>query len=97
MRDTEHRDYVIIGGGITGLALANWLPDDSYVIIEREPEIGGYCKTIRRNGYTWDYSGHFFHFQRKEIEQYLFSRMEPQRIYRGSKRCYIYQLVDYPF
>lgn len=100
MRDTEEREYVIIGGGITGLALANWLPDDAYVIIERDPEIGGYCKTIRRNGYTWDYSGHFFHFQRKEIEQYLFSRMEPQHIYRGAKRCYIYydgQLVDYPF
>ena len=53
---------LIIGAGISGLSYANFIEND-FFIVEKESEPGGYCKTIKRNGFVWDYSGHFFHFQ----------------------------------
>ena len=39
--------YLIIGAGISGLSLANCVKDQDYLIIEKEAEAGGYCRTIR--------------------------------------------------
>jgi len=56
---------IIIGAGVTGLSYASFTKND-YLILEGTSEIGGYCKTIKQDGFTWDYSGHFFHFKNKE-------------------------------
>ena len=65
----ERRRYLIVGAGVTGLAFADWLRDDDYLIVEARDEIGGYCRTVEREGFVWDYSGHFFHFRDPAIEQ----------------------------
>lgn len=57
---------LIIGAGVTGISYANFTNND-FLIIEKEKEVGGYCRTIKRNGFIWDYSGHFFHFQNPEV------------------------------
>ena len=36
--------YLIVGAGISGLTFASYCKDD-YIIIEKENEVGGYCKT----------------------------------------------------
>ena len=36
---------LIVGAGITGLSYAAATSND-YLVIEKEPEIGGYCRTI---------------------------------------------------
>ena len=69
-------DYLIIGGGITGIAFANFVNSNNYLIIEKESEPGGYCKTIYQDGFTWDYSGHFFHFNNQEIKEFVFKNIE---------------------
>jgi len=92
--------YLIVGAGISGLAFADWLDDDDYLIVEAEDEIGGYCRTVRRDGFVWDYSGHFFHFRHPEIEQYLVNRMGPQRVLRvqrDSRIWYADRFIDFPF
>ena len=50
---------IIIGGGITGMSYALFKGDNDYLIIEKEKEIGGYCRTTKRNGFVWDYSGQY--------------------------------------
>ena len=40
--------YLIIGAGISGLTFANYVKDEDYLIIEKENEVGGYCRTIWR-------------------------------------------------
>ena len=62
---------LIVGAGITGLATAAALSAEDYLVLEADQEIGGYCKTIHRDGFTWDYSGHFFHFKHPEVEAWL--------------------------
>ena len=61
---------LIIGAGVTGISYANFTKND-FQIVEKENEVGGYCRTIKRNGFVWDCSGHFFHFQHPEIEEYV--------------------------
>jgi protoporphyrinogen oxidase len=71
---------LIVGAGMSGLATAAFLKDKDYLIVERDAEIGGYCKTIKQDGFVWDYSGHFFHFKHQDVADYLHSRMPAQSI-----------------
>ncbi len=94
---------LIVGAGMTGLATAAALSErgsDDYLVLESDAEIGGWCKTVKKEGFVWDYSGHFFHFKHPEIERWLRDRMKGQRIRVVEKKSYIaYKgaLVDFPF
>jgi len=96
----ERTRYLIVGAGVSGLAFADWLRDDDYLLVEAEDEIGGYCRTVKRDGFVWDYSGHFFHFRYPEIEQYLVDRMGDERVLRverDSRIWYAERFIDFPF
>jgi len=95
----KHVDILIIGAGITGLSLASFLDTDNYLIVERDSEVGGYCKTTIRNGFIWDYSGHFFHFNNQEIKDYVLEKMDCDVI-TVNKKSHIYykdRYIDFPF
>jgi protoporphyrinogen oxidase len=93
---------LIVGAGVTGLAVAGALSargDDDYVVLESAGEIGGWCKTVKRDGFVWDYSGHFFHFKHPEIEAWLRERM-PGRVRVVEKKSFIAyksRQIDFPF
>lgn len=92
--------YLIVGAGVTGLSFADSIESDDYLICEAGAEIGGYCKTIEQDGFTWDYSGHFFHFKDPELEKYLVDRMGDQRVRpveKVSRIDYQGHQVDFPF
>lgn len=92
--------HLIVGAGMTGLATAAHLEDKDYLVLEGDSEIGGYCKTIRKEGFVWDYSGHFFHFKHPEIEAWLRSRMTKQKIRVVDKKSFIAfggTWIDFPF
>ena len=92
-------DTLIIGAGITGLSLASFLDTDDYLIVEKDSEVGGYCKTTIRNGFVWDYSGHFFHFNNQEIKDYVLENIECD-VVTVNKKSHIYyknQYIDFPF
>jgi protoporphyrinogen oxidase len=93
--------YLVVGAGVSGLAFADWLgPGSDYLILEADSEVGGYCKTVVRDGFVWDYSGHFFHFRHQDIEQYLVDRMRGQRIVEVEKSARIFwknSWIDFPF
>ena len=93
------KDVIIIGGGITGLSLAKELGEKDYLILESENEIGGYCKTIKTENFTWDYSGHFFHFKNEDIKKELTSNIECNilEIKKKSKIYYNHSYIDFPF
>lgn len=94
--------HLIVGAGISGLAYADRLGrDEDYLLLEADDDVGGYCKTIAKDGFVWDYSGHFFHFKHPEIEQDLVSRMQGQRVLRVVKDSRILwkdgAWIDFPF
>jgi len=90
---------LIIGAGISGLSFANFYKNNDYIIYEAENEPGGYCRTIKKNGFVWDYSGHFFHFRNKEIKEYLISRIDTEilDVQKKSQIFYKNSFVDFPF
>jgi protoporphyrinogen oxidase len=91
---------LIVGAGVSGLATAAFSSDPDYLVLEADREIGGYCKTVKRAGFTWDYSGHFFHFKHPEIEQWLRERMPGQQVKTIDRRSFVFykgQLIDFPF
>ncbi len=91
---------LIVGAGVSGLATAAFSPDPDLLVLEGDDEIGGYCKTVKRDGFVWDYSGHFFHFKRAEIEEWLRARMGAQPIRTVEKRSFIDyagRRIDFPF
>lgn len=90
--------YLIIGAGITGLSLASRA--DSYVVIEKENKVGGLCKTIKKNGFVWDYSGHFFHFKEPSLKEQFIDSIPKEELIEKEKNTKIYRkdiLVDFPF
>ena len=90
---------IIIGAGISGLSYAAATNHD-YLIVEVEQEIGGYCKTIFKDGFVWDYSGHFFHFQHPELRDYVMQRIAPEEMLTVQKHTQILykdRHVDFPF
>lgn len=90
---------IIIGGGITGLAYALFTGNKS-MILEAENAVGGYCKTTKRNGYVWDYSGHFFHFTNKDIETIITKNLPEgaiRKVVKNTKIKYKDCIIDFPF
>lgn len=90
--------YLIVGAGVSGLSFASKVKD--YLIIEKESEVGGLCRTIKQNGFIWDYAGHFFHFQNQEIRQMFLESIDENEIIYQEKHTKIYRkgsFVDYPF
>lgn len=90
---------LIIGAGISGLAFANFCGKD-YLIVEKENEVGGLCRTIKRNGFIWDYAGHFFHFNTDEMKDLFLKNISSNDVIyndKVTKILYEGKLIDFPF
>ena len=95
----KHVKYLIVGAGISGLTAADTLKKE-YLILEKNDEVGGYCRTIRQGDYIWDYAGHFFHFKTEEFKKLFLDNVAPEDIIRKdkcTKILYKGALIDYPF
>lgn len=92
---------MIVGGGVTGLAAAGFLAEShDCTLLEREREIGGYCRTIEQDGFTWDCSGHFFHFREPWVAAHLGSRLDRAGEIEVRRIARVYlngSYVDVPF
>ena len=63
-------DVLIIGAGPAGLSLAHHLSADC-LIVEREREVGGLCRSIEREGAVFDIGGHSFHTPHPEVRDFV--------------------------
>ncbi len=91
--------YLIIGAGISGLTFASYCKEN-YLIIEKDSEVGGYCKTHYNKDYVWDYAGHFFHFKTDEFKKKFIDSLDKNDFVTQDKKTFIYfddKLVDFPF
>ncbi len=64
---------VVLGGGLTGLVAAERLgaAGGDALVLERESEPGGACRSRTTDGFTFDHTGHLLHVSRPETETYL--------------------------
>ena len=97
-------DVVILGAGLAGLSAAYRLQQEGapFALFERESSVGGLCRSMTRDGFTFDCTGHLMHFRRPEIKA-LVERLLGQsgsELVAHQRRAVIYShgvFTDYPF
>lgn len=95
--------FCILGAGPSGLTFANKLKQagvTSFVLLEKEPEAGGLCRSVMVDGSPLDIGGgHFLDLRRKDVLNFLFEfmpRSEWNEYERVSKIRFRGQEVDHP-
>jgi len=96
-------DYLVIGGGLTGLTLCKKLREKGKKVItlEAKDAPGGLCTTKNINGHQLDVGGgHFFFAKHKEIFDYIFALLPQEEFHyfdpRLSKLKMGETTIDYP-
>ncbi len=90
---------VIVGAGLAGLSTAYHLQGIPYRVYEREHEVGGLCRSYRKDGFTFDYTGHLLHFRQPQIKE-LIERLLAGQLQKHSRKSFIYShkvYTEYPF
>lgn len=71
--------YLILGAGPSGLSFANRLLEngiDDFLILEKENEAGGLCRSCEVDGSPFDIGGgHFLDVRRKNVNDFVFGFM----------------------
>lgn len=104
-------DVLVLGAGATGLGTAAFFNDAQQrgdiplhrrlVVVEAEHEPGGYCRTIRQDGFVFDYAGHFFHFRDPAIHCFIAARLPAGTLRRVARKARVVDVdgheVAYPY
>ena len=95
----KHTRILILGAGLTGLSAAFHLRGEDFALYEKEPEIGGLCRSFQIGRFTFDYTGHLLHFRKPEIREWIVEMMG-ENLVRHQRKAFIYShgvYTDYPF
>ncbi|HYO75378.1 MAG TPA: NAD(P)-binding protein, partial [Thermoanaerobaculia bacterium] len=89
----------ILGGGISGIALAAQL-DDNLDVLEKSSRIGGLCATVVEDGFTFDAAGPHIMFSKNKEVLNLMIGVLGDNVHQNRRENRIYfkgSLVKYPF
>ncbi len=90
---------VILGAGLAGLSAASHLAGRDMVLLEREEEVGGLCRSQRQNGFTFDFTGHLLHLRDPSIRDWVLQLL-PDGYRHLDRSAWIHSsdvLTPYPF
>lgn len=94
------QDFIILGGGIAGLASAYELlkRGQRVTLVEKGREVGGLARTLSRDGFRFDLGGHRFHSNNPAVVNWLKELLhdELKTVQRVSHIYLNGRLVDYP-
>lgn len=89
---------IILGAGPTGLSAAYHLGKGS-LLLERQPTVGGWCRSIVDNGFTFDYAGHIM-FSNDPYVLELYEKLLGDNMHWQNREAWIYSknvYTRYPF
>jgi protoporphyrinogen oxidase len=89
----------ILGGGISGIALAAHL-DSDVEVLEKSDRIGGLCGTIQEQGFTFDAAGPHIMFSKNKDVLNLMIDVLGENVHQNRRENRIWfkgNLVKYPF
>ena len=72
---------VILGGGLTGLSTAYHLQKNNFFdfkVFEKDSSFGGLARSVKQDGFTFDYTGHLLHSNNNYFDHFL-EQFLPQR------------------
>jgi len=94
----RHARTAIIGGGPTGLSAAYHLGHDA-VLLEKNATVGGWCRSIKDNGFTFDYAGHIM-FSNDPYVLKLYETLLGSNVHWQNREAWVYSknvYTRYPF
>jgi UDP-galactopyranose mutase len=89
---------VVIGAGPTGLSAAYHLGEDS-VLIEQNPNVGGWCRSVQEHGFTFDYAGHIM-FSNEPYVHDMYKMLLGDNVHWQDREAWIFSkgvYTRYPF
>ncbi len=101
MDDTNNKKgpvNIVIGAGPTGLSAAYHLDGDA-LLIEQNSTVGGWCRSITDNGFTFDYAGHIM-FSKDDYVHQLYKILLGDNAHWQDREAWIYSkgvYTRYPF
>lgn len=92
----------ILGGGLTGVTLARLLHEagEDPVVFEKEDRIGGLCRSMYKDGFTFDQGGSHIIFSRDtDVLSFMHTVLDTNKAERKRNTKIFYKdlLVTYPF
>ncbi|MFH0876633.1 MAG: FAD-dependent oxidoreductase [Candidatus Omnitrophota bacterium] len=95
------RRILVLGAGLAGLTAVWHLRNKKIdaLVLEKEDEIGGLCRTKHVRGFTFDHDGHLLHFQSPAVRRFVRSLLK-DNIAEHQRKAWVYhakQYVPYPF
>ncbi len=90
---------LILGGGLSALALGSLMKED-ILILEKNPECGGLCRSTSEKGFTFDWGGSHIIFSRdKEVLKFMVDKLGNNIVKnrRNTKIFFKGRYVKYPF
>lgn len=83
------RHVLVLGAGLTGLSTAYHLGRRGIepVVLEREAEPGGACRTLAQGGFAFDLTGHLLHLGREEGRRLVAELGIAPRLRRHTRRA----------
>jgi UDP-galactopyranose mutase len=94
----KHAANVVIGAGPTGLSAAWHLGADS-LLLEQNSRVGGWCRSVEVNGFTFDYAGHIMFSGDPYVHQ-LYRMLLGDNVHWQDREAWIYSknvYTRYPF
>jgi UDP-galactopyranose mutase len=89
---------IVVGAGPTGLSAAYHLGDDA-LLLEQNDRIGGWCRSLEENGYTFDFAGHIM-FSNDTYVHELYEKLLGDNVHWQDREAWIYSknvYTRYPF
>ena len=94
---------VILGAGLTGLSTAYHLEQlgySDYQIFEQAPGVGGLCRSVTQDGFTFDYTGHLLHISDPYFKEFIQRTIGFDELLNIDRKAAIYShatYTPYPF
>lgn len=96
----EKTKTLILGAGLTGLATARFLgKKHKYLLCEKNKKIGGLAASYKKDGFTFDMTGHLLHFRDPTFEKFAL-KLLPEKIVKVERNAAIFtqgRTIPYPF
>ncbi len=89
---------IVAGAGPTGLSAAYHLGADC-ILLEQNHEVGGWCRSVEVNGFTFDYAGHIMFSNEPYVHQ-LYQMLLGDNVHWQDREAWIYSknvYTRYPF
>src|SRR5471030_3245370 len=97
----ENFDFVVLGGGVSGLGFAKRVSENgkSVLVLEKETIVGGLSRSIEYKGFYLDFCAHRFHTKNQKLltEILTLPGLTMEKHIKKSRNYMFGKYIKYPF